>query len=563
MCGDSLISTINGERLIPDPTKEQQLMLAVTPIQQAIQPLLELQRRYFDAQTEERYQLRSQILQAEANVFRAAVNDRRQFWLGKQQEVERKIKSLKKVTKVLEKEQADIATKLTELDKFAADVESGERSLNFFQYHLHFNDVFKDKGGFDVVIGNPPYLGFQGNFENKEELKRTFIAATGKFDYYVPFIEIGLILLNQKGLLSYICPTNFMKRSYGQKLREHLRKNSKIHFICDFKDNQIFEEALNYTGIYIIENSIPEESHNFLCKLNSLESKGFSILQKKIQDNAWIFIEPHDINFINTIKSASFSSLGEIASGISEGIVTGKNSVFLLSLDKIKKLGIEDIFLKPCIRGQEIRRYYISEIQDFLIYPYENIDGESQLIDELTLQNKSPNLWNYLLDNRNNLAGRGYFEKSNKAWYELWCKRNINLLSSPKILVPELSDINRFCIATSNNFYGDTVCGITLKNNIFSLSYILGILNSKIIEVFYKTTTVPKANNFYIYKTMFLKDIPIPTAPEADRQAIETLVQKCLDAKGVGVEQWEAEIDDRVAHLYGLTAEEMKIIKGV
>ena len=63
-------------------------------------------------------------------------------------------------------------------------------------------------------------------------------------------------------------------------------------------------------------------------------------------------------------------------------------------------------------------------------------------------------------------------------------------------------------------------------------------------------------------KRFYIEKIPIPTASEADKEAIEKLVQKCLDAKGVGVEQWEAEIDDRVAHLYGLTAEEMKIIRG-
>jgi hypothetical protein len=95
MCGDSLISTIHGEQLIPDHTKSQQGMLAVTPIQQAIQPLLELQHRYFDAQIEERQKLREEILAAEANVFRVAVADRRQYWEGKQRELERKIQAMK------------------------------------------------------------------------------------------------------------------------------------------------------------------------------------------------------------------------------------------------------------------------------------------------------------------------------------------------------------------------------------------------------------------------------------------------------------------------------------
>jgi hypothetical protein len=68
--------------------------------------------------------------------------------------------------------------------------------------------------------------------------------------------------------------------------------------------------------------------------------------------------------------------------------------------------------------------------------------------------------------------------------------------------------------------------------------------------------------DFYEPSLIFMKDFPIPIATEPERKAIETLVQKCLDAKGQGVEQWEAEISDRVAHLYGLTADEMKIIRG-
>jgi len=104
MCGDSLISTIHGEQLIPDPTKTQQGMLAVTPIQIAIAPLLELEKRYFDVQTEERHRLREQILEAEANVFRVAVSDRQQYWLGKQKELETEIKTMKgKVSRTQER----------------------------------------------------------------------------------------------------------------------------------------------------------------------------------------------------------------------------------------------------------------------------------------------------------------------------------------------------------------------------------------------------------------------------------------------------------------------------
>jgi len=88
------------------------------------------------------------------------------------------------------------------------------------------------------------------------------------------------------------------------------------------------------------------------------------------------------------------------------------------------------------------------------------------------------------------------------------------------------------------------------------------LLNSSIVEWFYSQISNKVRGGYLRAFTDYMKQIPIPTVSETDRLAIEALVQKCLDAKGQGVEEWEAEIDDRVAHLYGLTTEEMKIIRG-
>ncbi len=228
MCGDSLISSIHGEQLIPDPTKTQQGMLAVTPIQIAIAPLLELEKRYFDVQTEERHQLREQILEAEANVFRVAVSDRQQYWLGKQKELETEIKTMKgKVSRTQEKERKEIADKLTNLAKFASEVESGERSLNFFQYHLHFRDVFESKGGFDVVIGNPPYVRIQElDQELAKVLKSQYETAFKNYDLYILFIEKALKdLIKQNGYTCLINPTKFVKSGYGEKLKQFIYQN--------------------------------------------------------------------------------------------------------------------------------------------------------------------------------------------------------------------------------------------------------------------------------------------------------------------------------------------------
>ena len=103
---------------------------------------------------------------------------------------------------------------------------------------------------------------------------------------------------------------------------------------------------------------------------------------------------------------------------------------------------------------------------------------------------------------------------SNKNWYEIWCPRDIREHQCSKLIVPELADRSQFAFADSDFFYVDTTCGITLsKDSPLDLWYLLGILNSRPAEYLYRKTTVPKANGFLIYKTMFLNTlrIPIPT----------------------------------------------------
>ncbi|WP_141072003.1 TaqI-like C-terminal specificity domain-containing protein, partial [Escherichia coli] len=95
-----------------------------------------------------------------------------------------------------------------------------------------------------------------------------------------------------------------------------------------------------------------------------------------------------------------------------------------------------------------------------------------------------------------------------------------------------------------------------------NLNFLLGLLNSALLGWFIRQIAPTKQGGFYEFKPAYVTQIPIATAPKPDRLVMEALVQKCLDAKGQDVEQWEAEIDDRVARLYGLTAEEMKIIRG-
>ncbi|MFH1423194.1 MAG: DNA methyltransferase, partial [Planctomycetota bacterium] len=382
--------------------------------------------------------------------------------------------------------------------------------INAFDWHTEFPEIFKRKNsGFDAVIGNPPYIGFHGFKEYKDYLRKHFETASGKFDYYIPFIERGINLLRGSGLLSFICPTNFTKRSHGQSLREILKKHISIIEICDFQDSQIFVGALNYTGIFIFEKTKPNNKHILYYKQGSLKDKGFYINQSSLTYSPWVFRDNDSTDLVKKIKNQHVSPLKAMSYGISEGIVTGLNDVFLISKREALALDLENDIIRPCVRGKDIRRYYHIEPSEVVIYPYRMMGNKTIPFTEKEVE-QYKNTWSYLTSRRCDLSNRKYFNNSTKLWFELWCQRNLQLLSYRKIVVPELSESNRFSIADESIFYGDTVCGITLlpetKEN---LLFVLGLLNSKLIQFYYQRTTVPKANKFYIYKTMFLKELPI------------------------------------------------------
>lgn len=430
--------------------------------------------------------------------------------------------------------------------------------------------MFNLQEGFDIVIGNPPYIGFHGFKEEKEYLKDHYVSAKGKFDYYLPFIEKGLALTEAGGILCYICPTNFMKRDHGYELRKFLRKSIQILEVCDFQDVPMFEGVLNYTGIFIFKKKTPSDGDKIHYKQRSIHDDGFLTYQSTLKDDAWVFQSGLAQKIWERLGGSGISPLQDIAIAISEGIVTGQNAVYLLSYIEAESLGLEKEVIRPCLRGKNIRRYYFNKPTEVVIYPYKLDDDHTRPFSEHEIK-KYKNIWTYLNKRRSDLAGRSYFEASSKKWFELWCQRDMRLLATKKIVVPEISESSRFAMAGETEFYGDTVCGITMNPNIQeNTEYILGVLNSKLIEFYYKKMTVPKANQFYIYKTMFLKNIPIrrinfSLEPEKllhDRiaEVVTQIIQHKKQNPDAFTLPLEAQIDGLVAHLYGLSEEEFSLV---
>lgn len=452
-----------------------------------------------------------------------------------------------------------------------------------FDWQRQFPDIMA-RGGFDIVVGNPPYVGFHGFEEEKPYFRDKYQAARGRFDLYIPFVERAFQLLRGGGFFGFICPTNFMKRAHGEKLRDLLRTQTSLLTIHDFEDVQAFEGPLNYTGILVFCKSKPHSKHFFTYSRRELGGTARHLTQAELGSRTWVFREPESEQVLSRVLSGPVERLGELAEAIAEGIVTGKNRVFLLTRDDVNEHGIEPQIIHRAIRGRQVKRYSLEWDRTYVLYPYQAIGGKTSPIPEATLQAEFPKAYAYLLRRRDSLGGRRYFDRSPKGWYELWCERDLGQQATLKIVTPELADSNKFTIATEDYFYLDTVCGITPKSRCGeSIFYLLGLLNSALIQYFYRQTTVPKANGFLIYKTMYLKDIPIRRIAFTDRAESDLhdrladlarralILHERLASKG-DIQDYEREdieshvrttnnqIDDLVFDLYSLSPKERALI---
>lgn len=249
--------------------------------------------------------------------------------------------------------------------------------------------------------------------------------------------------------------------------------------------------------------------------------------------------------------------------------MTGLNDLYLKTQEEMRHNQFESTHFYPSLRGKEIDRYYLRPIEEFLFYPYQQENHRTVPVAEATLRKQCPNYLNYLRANLGVINSRGYFVNSSKRWYELWNQRDISVVRSPKIVTPELSEKNRFMVAQPDVLYGDTVCGIVLQDEYaerIDLKYLLCELNSSLIEWFFKRTTVPKAGGFFIYKVMFLKNVPVKTPPRHAQVPFTQLAERIIRTKAAepaaDVSALEREIDQLVYRLYGLTPEEIAIVEG-
>ena len=493
--------------------------------------------------------------------------------------------------------------------------EDTRRRVNPFDWKTEFPGVFSD-GGFDAVIGNPPYVRVQTMKEwaplEVELYKTQYKAASkGNYDIYVCFVERSLSLLGPQGRLGFILPNKFFQAQYGAALREEITGGRLLQHIVNFRDQQVFDGPTTYTCLLFLDRTGSiRVRYAETYKLTGLGQELQSTSDKdEYQDEnigvGWMPQLTHGSSPWNLSvggKKAEILSrlqsrwptLKDVTIRVFSGGQTSADHIFILDLIektssgakvRSQKDGREHVLETDCLRslvkGGDMKRYFLRPSTRVLLFPYEFKDGRASLLDEKTFELKYPRCWAYLLENKPSLVGR----KGTTAWYAYGFPKNLSEFDKPKIVTPYLSMSAAYSYDSTGGYYFPIGAaggyGIQPREDL-DPRYLLALLNSRLLDSLLKHMSTMFHGGWYSYQHQFLNPLPIRTVnlTKATDKALYERVLAHVDRltalapqldqmphsqeRDLALREYRAlneEIDKLVYELYGLTPEDIKDVE--
>ncbi|MBX2914690.1 MAG: Eco57I restriction-modification methylase domain-containing protein [Cyclobacteriaceae bacterium] len=510
--------------------------------------------------------------------------------MDEKSELEKKFKSLQKdLLKVKEwanTEEQGILLKLYEYSPFE------DKSCSWFDPWW----MFGINNGFDIVIGNPPYLRIQGirdsNPELANALTKEYKSASGSFDLYVVFVERSLRLINQHGLVNFIMPTKWTNAAFGAGLRQVISEKNAANKIINFSAYQVFN-ASTYTGLqwfkfnsgnllYHELNRDLKSNDELADYLGSLApSSGTYLPKDKLTREVWTLTGKSSSQIIDKLNSFP-RRISDVFEKIFQGLATSKDDVYFLydckyegtfvtglskQLDEL--VTIEKDFTKPLLKGDGVHRYEPIQTDRAVVFPYKLINGNAELYSEKEISESFPHAYSYLKKCENELRDRENGRlKNDSAWYKYIYPKNLTLFSNEKLVAPEISLGGNFSYDEKGEFYSTTKIYGYIKKSKTMESYLfwLGLFNSRLFWYFIQHTGYVLRGGYYTFKTNYILPFPVPEMiPNDISSSIEELVKRILSIKKEGTDsdttQYENEIDTHIYKLYQLTESDIGLIK--
>jgi hypothetical protein len=470
----------------------------------------------------------------------------------------------KKEKAVWNKKVSQLTEETKKLETEIEEIKANKIYENAFEWRFEFPEVLNDNGdfiGFDVVIGNPPYIRVQDLQHNLiDYYKSTFVVAHKRIDISILFIELGHKILSSKGYLSYITSNQFLKAEYGRGIREFLKGHLEVNI--DYSKVSVFDGLATYVSVFLITKEKGNIVNYYL--INNTDETPSNFAQFNANN---LSAEPWDFNTDQTLKTKIFGNkktLNDIAN-FTYGVITGLDKAFLVPSDLAVELGLENEITKKFIRPQNYKKYNVFSQTYSLVYPYYS---DNSIIPQTELSSKFPNCFKFLsqfkteLENRKD--SRTTIKEKGIEWYSIMRRVDIKEIDTQKIIFYDVGMLPNFMIDTDNHIFGGgTSHSFRLSDNTFTDKYILGILNSKLMQwVIYDLCPV-KMGNARKYGLDYIKKLPISEGDSAIQNQMQILVDKVISTKKelADTTEIETQIDQLVYKLYDLTEEEIKIVE--
>lgn len=437
--------------------------------------------------------------------------------------------------------------------------------------HSEFFDpewMFGIKGGFDLVIGNPPYIGIS-KLEDKNNLQKqeyTTFESTG--DLYSLFYEKGNELLKLTGHLCYITSNKWLRAGYGKSLRKYFIEKTNPIQLIDFGQTMIFETAVVHSNILIFQN---QQNAKLLQAVqfeqdlykNNLSIRGYFSANKMtinhFDENIWT-IASNSLQMIKTKAEFVGTPLKDWDIQFYRGLLTGLNEAFIIDENTKNKLIEEDDrnseIIKPILRGRDVRKYSCNYNNLWIINSHNGI--RQQNIPKIEVERDFPYIFKHLssfLPKAELRADQG------DHWTNLRNCAYINEFSQPKIVFSEIVSEAQFHYDEKGYYPEATVFFMTGAN----LKYLIALLNSKPVTFIFKTFYAGgELVGKFRYKKAFLENLPVPIINQNQQMVFEILVDQILSSKQANPQSpttaLERKIDELVFKLYDLTYAEVQVV---
>ncbi len=466
------------------------------------------------------------------------------------------------------------------------------------------------RGGFDAIIGNPPYIRVQALRQwapsEAELYERLYRTATGShYDIYSLFIEKSLQLLRPGGRIGFILPTKWWQASYGEALRRLLKEGQHYTGAIDFAHEQVFEEPTAYTCISLFTKTAGSEVQ--YQRVSPQQVRGSAQEVKPLWAHAvpWALLDsgPWYLGVRSSVRrlferlshSGPFLCDEQICPRVFQGLKTSLDPVYVLdvlaeegdcfrvrskALDE--ELLLEKGPLKWIVKGTQMKRFAPLPPQKVVLVPYEVKGDTASLIAPKRFKEQYPRVWSHLLKNREALEKRERGRMKRDDWYAYIYPKNLTLFRHRKLLTADMADRMNFSFDAEGEFHllGGAAGGYgLLPAKPEYAAPLLALLNSKLLEWMLRPPgfSSPFRGGWFSCEARFINLLPIRLpGSSTDMNSLGALASRAVEAwrkhhaarserdralAARQIEALESEIDDRVFALYEVTPDERRQVE--